>query len=82
MIQEELKDLRRRYGFTLAKCGEVLGMSAEGYRLKEKGLAPLTGQELALLADLFGMPVSAAFPSYRPTPAERSLARHLNPAAA
>lgn len=81
MIQAELKDLRRRFGFTLAKCGETLGMSAEGYRLKEEGKTPLTGEELALLADLFGMPIRAAFPSFKPSPAEASLARHLSNAA-
>ena len=82
MIQAELKDLRKRFGYTLAQCGAVLGISAEGYRLKEENQSPLSGQELALLADLFGVPFRRAFPSYRPSPAEQSLARHLNASAA
>lgn len=82
MVQAELKDLRKRFGYTLAQCGAVLGISAEGYRLKESSSLPLTGQELALLADFFGVPFHRAFPSYRPSPAEQSLARHLNANAA
>lgn len=80
-VPAELKDLRKRFGFTLARCADVLGLTIEGYRLKENGIVPVSGPELARLADLYGMPLSAAFPSYIPTPGERSLAKHLNPAA-
>lgn len=80
-IQLELKDLRKRFGKTLTECADAIGITAEGYRLKEVGERPVTGFDLVRLADLYGMPLRAAFPSYEPTAQEVSLARHLNTAA-
>ena len=78
----ELKDLRLRFRKSLAQCAAVIGAkSAETYRLKEAGRSPVSGLELALLADAYGMPLRAAFPSYRPSAGEVALARHLNRAA-
>lgn len=82
MLQAELKELRKRFGFPMARCAAALGCSIEGYRLKETGDSPTTGEELAKLADLYGMPLRAAFPSYNPTAGEQALVRHLGTARA
>lgn len=80
-IPVELKALRQHQGRSLAECATVLGISVEGYRLKERGVSPVTGQELAALADMYGKPLADAFPSYEPTESERRLARHISNAA-
>ena len=81
MIQSELKDLRDRFGFTLKQCADALECSVEAYRRKELGSIPISGIELSRLADLYQMPLRAAFPSYRPSAAEVSFARHVAKAA-
>ncbi|HEX7090895.1 MAG TPA: hypothetical protein VF192_12215 [Longimicrobiales bacterium] len=58
-----------------------MGITPEGYRLKELGYVGVTGTDLARLADLFGVPLRAAFPEYEPTEDERALVRHLKDAA-
>jgi transcriptional regulator with XRE-family HTH domain len=80
-IPVELKALRQHRARSLAQCAAVLGITVEGYRLKESGKSPITGQELAALADMYGMALSEAFPSYEPTESERRLARHISEAA-
>lgn len=80
-LPAELKDLRSRFRRTLADCAAVLGCAIETYRLKELGKLPITGQELATLADSYGMPLHAAFPSYTPSESELRLAQHLHSAA-
>lgn len=87
MIQLELKALRKRQGWTLDDAAKIIGItSGEGYRRKEmpsdhQRYAPITGTELALLADAAGVPFEEAFPSYRPTEGEQALARHIATAA-
>jgi hypothetical protein len=65
---------------TLSEAGAVIGRSAEGYRLKEEGTSPTSAEELAKLADFYGTTLAEAFPSYKPTPGELNLAKHLAPA--
>jgi transcriptional regulator with XRE-family HTH domain len=77
MIQAELKAARLAAGKSLAEIGKVLGLSYEGYRNKETATTPVTGTELARLADYYQRPLDVLFPSYRPTLGEVSLARHL-----
>jgi len=79
-VAAEMLMFRRRHGISTATAGRVLGISGEGYRLKERG-GSATGPELAALAEAFGETLATAFPSYRPTPHERALARHLAEAA-
>ena len=81
MPQVDLQGARTRYGRSRIDCAATLGISVEGYRQKEKGLIGVTGGELAQLADLYGVPLSEAFPGYEPTDDERALARHLSDAA-
>ena len=80
-VPMELKDLRTRFRKTLADCARVLGCSIESYRNREIGRIRASGGELALLADFYEMPLTAAFPSYRLTPEEVALVRHLTRAA-
>lgn len=77
MLQQELKERRTERGLPLSACAEALNCSVEGYRLKEKGERPISGEELAKLADLYGLSIRDAFPSYEPTEGERALARHI-----
>lgn len=83
MVQLELKEFRKRQGWTLDDAARIIGItSGEGYRRKELPVghprhAPITGTELALLADAADVPFEEAFPSYRPTEGEQALARHL-----
>src|SRR5690606_40108989 len=79
-VAAEMLMFRRRNGISTAAAGQVLGISGEGYRLKERA-GSATGPELAALAEAFGETLGTAFPSYRPTPHERALARHLAEAA-
>lgn len=76
-LADEMKAARARAGKSLAECGALLGISGEGYRKKELGLAPVTGAELATLALAYGTPLMEAFPSYLPTEGERALCRQL-----
>lgn len=80
-IPVELKALRLHQRKSLADCAAALGLTVEGYRLKERGISPISGEELAALADMYEMPLAAAFPSYEPTESERRLARHISDAA-
>ena len=77
-VPEELKDLRERFRRSLADCAAVLDCSLETYRQSELGNRPISGGELARLADSYGMPLMAAFPSYRPTADELALIRHMS----
>lgn len=81
MTQVNLQRVRLRFGKSRADCARALGISLEGYRLKETGAISITGPELARLADLFGVPLWEAFPEYQPTDGERALIRHLKHAA-
>jgi len=83
MIQLELKDLRRRQGWSLDDAARIIRItSGEGYRRKElppehPRHASISGVELALLADAAGVALEDAFPSYEPTDGEQALVRHL-----
>jgi len=81
MAQVNLQRVRLSFGKSRAECARALGITVEGYRLKELGRIDVTGAELAKLADLFGVPLRVAFPEYEPTDAELALARHLREAA-
>lgn len=81
MTQVDLQGARIRYGHSRSDCGKALGITGEGYRLKETGASGITGGELAKLADFYGVPLAEAFPGYQPTDEERALVRHLSDAA-
>lgn len=79
--QVNLQRVREAFGRSRAECALALGITPEGYRLKETGVSGVTGFDLARLADFFGVPLRIAFPEYEPTAEERALARHLKDAA-
>lgn len=72
-----LKDLRERAGLTQQVCADALGIKVQTYCMKEQGQRGVEPEELALLADLYGLPLTEAFPGYEPSEGDRSLARHL-----
>lgn len=72
-----LKDLREQFGLTQQKCADALGVKVQTYCMKEQGQRSVTPDELALLADLYKLPLHEAFPEYEPSVGDRSLARHL-----
>lgn len=72
-----LKDLREQRGYSQQRCADALGVKVQTYCMKEQGLRGVTPDELALLADLYGMPLVAAFPDYEPSDGDRALARHI-----
>lgn len=77
-MQADLQATRDRYRRSRAECADALGITTEGYRLKEAGMVRVTGFDLARLADLFGVPLQEAFPGYEPTEEEQALVRHLS----
>lgn len=81
MAQVNLQRVRLAFGRSREECAQALGITTEGYRLKEIGRSPVTGFDLARLADLFGVPLTVAFPEYEPSADERALVRHLKHAA-
>jgi transcriptional regulator with XRE-family HTH domain len=72
-----LKDLREQARLTQLECARALGIKVQTYCMKEQGQRGVTPDELALLADLYNLPLSEAFPGYEPTSGDRALARHL-----
>lgn len=78
-MQADLKEIRNRYGKTLAECAEAIGTSIEGYRQKELGNIPVSGIELAQLARLYGRSMREVFPSYTPSDGEVLLVQQLAP---
>jgi DNA-binding XRE family transcriptional regulator len=78
MIQGELKAIRERFGTTKTHCARTLGITVQGYLLKERGDSPISGIELVKLARMYGVPLREAFPSYEPTADELMLAEELN----
>jgi transcriptional regulator with XRE-family HTH domain len=72
-----MQAFRRRHGLSTRKCGAILGISGEAYRLKEIGRSRVTGAELAKLAQSQGETVSEAFPAYQPTEGELLFARQI-----
>jgi hypothetical protein len=81
MLESNMKAFRARHALSVKRAGALLGISGEGYRLKEAGKAPIAGTELARLAESCGESLSSAFPSYRPTPDELALLRQMSGAA-
>src|SRR5690606_41260272 len=59
-VAAEMLMFRRRHGISTATRGRVLGISGEGYRLKERA-GSATGPELAALAEAFGETLGTAF---------------------
>lgn len=81
MAQQSLKALRERLGFTQAQCAAALGFDKQqAYQNKEAGRRPFTTAEMALLAELFDLPVSVVFPEFRPTAGDMALVRQLRAA--
>jgi hypothetical protein len=76
MLAHEMKVARVTAGFSCERCGLVLDMTGEAYRMRERD-GRMTGAQLALLARAYGSTVSAAFPSYKATEGEILLCRDL-----
>lgn len=78
MLTDEMKEARKVSGKSAREVALALGLtSGEAYRLKEIGKVGITGAELALLARLYGRPMSEIFPSYEPTEGEALLVAEL-----
>ena len=81
-LTQEMRVARVLAGKSMEDCRKALGYnSAEVYRLREIGKVPITGSELAMLANLYEKPLAECFPSYRPTHGERLLTQELAGAA-
>lgn len=74
---QALKDLRERFGASLQDCADVLGVGKPTYWMKEAGEREIRPDEMALLAEHFGVPLTEAFPDYQPTDGALALARQL-----
>jgi transcriptional regulator with XRE-family HTH domain len=56
-----LTTLRDLKGFSTEQMAEIIGKTGESYRLKEKGAAPLTVDELAAIASELSVQPGAFF---------------------
>ena len=81
MVGSDMKAFRERHGLSVKRAGALLGISGEAYRLKEMGKGPITGGELARLAEACGDTLIKAFPSYSPSEEEQALLRQMTGAA-
>ena len=74
---QSLKALRERFGASLQECADILDVEKTTYWMKENGQRGVGADELALLADHFGVSLADAFPEYEPSAGALALARLL-----
>lgn len=60
-MQENLLILRKRFGYSQKDLAAKLGISAQQYRYKEKGLYEFTADEMFILKDIFGKSIEEIF---------------------
>jgi DNA-binding XRE family transcriptional regulator len=58
---KNLTEIRKTQGITKTEMAKRLGLSLNGYGLKEKGESPLTLQEARKIAKMFGLTIDALF---------------------
>ena len=62
---ERMRELRESRGATQTDCGVALGVGQSTYAEMESGDLPVRRRELVTLSVLYGLPLDAAFPTFR-----------------